>query len=65
MIKKEISPTRLYRSREAAEYMAVSERTLWQLAKDNSIPSVKIRRSIRYDISDLDAFIRRAKGVTS
>jgi excisionase family DNA binding protein len=49
--------------REAAAYLAISERKLWGLTKEKCIPVVKIDRSVRYDVSDLDAFIAEAKGV--
>jgi excisionase family DNA binding protein len=50
--------------RDAAAYLAISERTLWTLTHhEKKIPAVKIgRRGIRYDLSDLDAFINKAKG---
>ena len=43
--------------------MGLCERKLWELEKDGRIPSVRIDRSVRFDINDLDAFIRKAKGV--
>lgn len=58
--KKSITP-RLLKPSEASEYLAVSERTLWQLTKDNTIPAVRMRRAVRYDLADLDAFIDRSK----
>ena len=56
---------RLIKCREAAAYLGICERKLWGLEKDGRIQSVRIDRSVRFDIDDLDAFIRRAKGVTS
>jgi excisionase family DNA binding protein len=54
---------RLYLPRDAAKYLAISERTLWNLTHTQKIPAVHIgRRGIRYDIGDLDAFINKAKG---
>ena len=54
---------RLVKSRKAAAYLGICERKLWELAKDGRIPSVRIDRSVRYDIDDLDAFIQSMKGV--
>ena len=54
---------RLIKCREAAAYLGICERKLWELEKDGRIPSVRIDRSVRFDIDDLDAFISRAKGV--
>jgi DNA binding domain, excisionase family len=47
---------------QAAKYLAISERKLWSLTKEDRISAVKIGRCVRYDITDLDAFIRAAKG---
>jgi len=57
------SYNRLIKCREAAAYLGICERKLWQLKKDGRIPSVRIDRSVRFDIADLDLFIRKAKGV--
>jgi excisionase family DNA binding protein len=54
---------RLLSAQQAAEYLAISERKLWNMTKENRIPAVKIDRCIRYDISDLDSFIVAAKGL--
>ena len=45
---------RLLRPKEAAEQLAISERSLWQLTKDHVIPCVKLGRSVRYSPHDLD-----------
>lgn len=52
---------RLIKTKAAAEYLGISERKLWDLKKNGAIPVVKIDRSVRYDISDLDNFIEKAK----
>lgn len=57
----EITP-RLVNSEIASKYLAISERKLWSMTKENRIPAVKIDRCIRYDVADLDAFIAEAKG---
>ena len=54
---------RLVKCRQAAAYLGICERKLWELEKDGRIPSVRIDRSVRFDVGDLDAFIRRCKGV--
>ncbi|MBC8468885.1 MAG: helix-turn-helix domain-containing protein [Planctomycetes bacterium] len=53
---------RLVKCGEAAAYLGICERKLWELSKDGRIPSVRIDRSVRFDIADLDAFIEKAKG---
>jgi len=48
----------LLNSRQAAEALGVSERTLWSLSfTQKALPHVRIGRSIRYTIKDLDTFI--------
>ena len=54
---------RLIKCRQAAQYLGISERKLWQLTKDQRVPAVKFDRVVRYDIADLDDFIARAKGL--
>lgn len=53
---------RLIKCREAVAYLGICERKLWELAKDGRIQTVRIDRAVRFDISDLDAFISQAKG---
>jgi excisionase family DNA binding protein len=52
---------RLMRPREAAEWLGISERTLWSLTHDGSLQAVRIGRSIRYDSADLAAFVQSRK----
>ena len=64
MTAENINNPRLLRTKQAADYLAVCERKLWELTKQRRIPAVKIGcRCIRYDVSDLDGFIQAAKGV--
>ncbi|HEY4313831.1 MAG TPA: helix-turn-helix domain-containing protein [Pirellulales bacterium] len=54
----------LVTSKQAASMLAISERTLWQLTSDGHLPAVRFGRTVRYDLSDLRAFItsRRSGG---
>lgn len=52
---------RLLRPREAAEMLTVSERKLWTMTKNGNLRAVRIGRSVRYDVSELMAFIERQK----
>jgi len=52
---------RLINAKEAATYLAISERKLWGMSKSNIIPVVRLGRAVRYDINDLNAFISEAK----
>ena len=63
------SPTspqaRLLATKPAAQYLGVSERTLWTLANSGALPSVRFgfgtRKSVRYDLDDLDRWIEAHK----
>jgi excisionase family DNA binding protein len=45
--------------REAAKALAISERTLWTLTKAGEIPCVRLGSSKRYNLHDLEEYIRR------
>lgn len=51
----------LLRPREAAEWLQVSERTLWTLTQKGEITSIRIGRSVRYDLGDLIEFVESRK----
>ena len=53
--------SRLLKSREAAKYLCVSEKTLWNLQNAGKIRAVKLNRLVRYDPADLDEFIETSK----
>lgn len=53
---------RLIKSKDAAAYLAISQRKLWDLGKGNIIPVVRMGRAVRFDLADLDSFILKAKG---
>ena len=60
-VMNEHMPKKLMKSKQAAEYLCISERKLWDLQKSQRIPVVRIDRSVRFDHDDLDAFIANAK----
>ncbi len=51
----------LYTPREAAAALGVCEKTLYTLTKSGQLPAVRIGRSVRYAVEDLQAFVERAK----
>jgi len=51
----------LLTSREAADILTISERSLWSLTKRGQIVCVRIGKAIRYDAVDLVAFIEGSK----
>ncbi len=46
-------------SRDAAQMLAVSERTLWQLRQKGEIPFLRIGKLVRYPVADLEDWIAR------
>ena len=54
-------PVRLIKVKDAANYLAISERTLWSLEKEGKIPAVRFGKILRFTIEDLDAFIQTCK----
>lgn len=56
------TPRFLLTACEAAEALAISPRTLWELTKRREIPCVRIGRSVRYAPPELKAWINRQKG---
>ena len=48
---------RLLNIKEAAEYMATTPGSLYQKVHNGTIPYVKIGRSVRFDVNDLDKLI--------
>ena len=52
---------KLLKPKEAADVLAVSERTLWTLTDNGDVPAVRIGHSVRYDPGDLAAWIEQQK----
>ena len=51
------TPPAILTRREAARFLSVSERQVWNLQNDGRLPHVRIGRSVRFRVSDLEAFI--------
>lgn len=52
----------LLTARQAAEALAVSERTLWGLTVPRGeLPAVHIGRAVRYAVADIEAWIEAKK----
>lgn len=52
----------LLTAKDASVFLAVSEKTLFNLTKAGAVPVVRLgARCIRYSYSDLQAFIERCK----
>ncbi len=50
---------RLLTVREAAEYLGLSEDTMYRKARLRQLPSVKVGRSLRFDLKALEAFVEQ------
>jgi len=54
----------LLKSREAAEYLSISERTLFQMTKDGKIPCVRMSRGLkRYSREALHRWIQQQQWI--
>jgi excisionase family DNA binding protein len=54
-------PPLLLTIRQAAQLLAIGERTMWELTRRGAIPCVRIGRSVRYSPLDLRAWIEAQK----
>lgn len=54
-----MSGTLLVPPREAARLLSISPRKLWDLTTAAEIPCVRIGRSVRYSVSELQLWIER------
>lgn len=53
---------RLLHPRDAAAYLAISERSIWNLEARGFLKPVRVGRIVRFDKADLDNFIANCKG---
>ena len=54
-----IVPASLLTVREAAAWLTVSTRTLFSLTAGGELPAVRLGRSVRYRLEDLESFVPR------
>lgn len=52
---------KMYRIREAAELLSVSEATIRRLINDGKLRALKVRGSLRIDENDLTSYLRSCK----
>lgn len=48
-------------TRQAAEYIKVSEVTMWKLRKEGRIAFYNVRGTYFYDLADLDAYLNSCR----
>ena len=51
----------LLKAKQAAARLTIGSRKLWQLTNRGEIPHVRIGRCVRYDPSDIEAWIEKQK----
>jgi excisionase family DNA binding protein len=54
-------PRRLMTAQEVAEYIGTTHLNVYQMVSKRGIPFVKIGRSVRFDLLDIDPWIERQK----
>ncbi len=47
--------------KEVAEYLKVTERTLYRLAQEGKVPAFKVGGSWRFQLADIEAWIAEQK----
>jgi excisionase family DNA binding protein len=52
----------LLRPAEAARYLAISPRKLWELTNAREVPALRIGRALRYPTEDLRAWVAERRG---
>lgn len=57
----EENKNKLLKRKEAAEFLGIAEQTLavWSCKKKYDLPIIKIGRSVRYRLSDIEEFLER------
>ncbi len=61
MTESAIQP-RLMSVDDAAKYLCICRKSLYNLTEAGKLPPIRIGRAVRYDLADLEAFILRCKG---
>lgn len=55
----------LLRPAEAARYLAISPRKLWELTNAREVPAIRIGRSLRYPTEELRTWVAERRGSRS
>jgi predicted DNA-binding transcriptional regulator AlpA len=54
-------PGGLWKAKQAARFLAISERHLWTLTQRGEVPAIRLGDCVRYDPADLRALIANCK----
>ena len=55
----------LLRPAEAARFLAISPRKLWELTNCREVPAIRIGRALRYPTDELRAWVAERSGMRS
>ncbi|MEK6645318.1 MAG: helix-turn-helix domain-containing protein [Candidatus Firestonebacteria bacterium] len=56
-----MSYKRLLKVEEVAECLGLGKQTLYNMVSERKIPFVKLGKSLRFDVKDIDALIERGR----
>ena len=56
-----LKPVRLLTPEEAADFLSVSPRTIKRLVKEESLPAIRVRNSMRFKLQDLEMYIEGSR----
>lgn len=59
--REQVIEPMLLSPRATAKVLGICEKTLWTLTQRGEIPAIHIGRAVRYDISDVKAWIKAKK----
>ena len=54
-------PVRLLTPKEAADFLSVSPRTIKRLVSEGDLTAVRVRKSMRFRLQDLEIYIERSR----
>lgn len=60
-----VSEPFLLRPAEAARFLAISPRKLWELTNTREVPAIRIGRSLRYPTEELRTWVAERRGLRS
>jgi excisionase family DNA binding protein len=62
--EREDGEARLWTVREAATYLCISQRHLWTITDSGELPCIRLGRSVRYAVDDIEAYVTRQRSST-
>lgn len=59
--EKDENPKKLVKLKEASEFTGFEKKYIYNLVNQNAIPFIRVRKSLRFDLEELDAWMRAGK----